>query len=111
MDLDLGAWARHIREVPVDQCGTLYVMFSQLAAVASARLMLARPVQLGLDGGGRLLTSKEAAQLTGLTARWFYERAATLPFARRPSPGRLRFDEAGLRRWMEGRKNGNAGPR
>lgn len=54
----------------------------------------------------RLLTAQEAARITGMTARWFYERADSLPFARRPSPRRLRFDERRLREWME---HGNTG--
>jgi hypothetical protein len=56
--------------------GEIYVMFSQLSAIAASRLFLARPRQLGLDTAGRFLTSKEAAQIIGLRARSFYERAS-----------------------------------
>lgn len=45
---------------------------------------------------GRLLTVNEAAAKTGLRPSYFYRHAHELPCTRRPSPGRIRFDEAEL---------------
>lgn len=47
----------------------------------------------------RLLTAQEAATILGVTPRYMYVHAATLPFTRRLSRKALRFSEAGLRRW------------
>ena len=49
--------------------------------------------------GDRMLTAQEAAPLLGVTPRWLYAHAKTLPFARRLSRKALRFSEVGLRRW------------
>jgi hypothetical protein len=52
----------------------------------------------------RLLDVNEAAGRLGVTARWMYRKAASLPFTRRPSPGTLRFSERGLERWKEAQR-------
>ena len=49
----------------------------------------------------RLLKVDEAAALLGVQPRWLYDRARTLPFARRLGERTLRFSEAGMRRWLE----------
>ena len=48
----------------------------------------------------RLLKVGQVAEILGVSARWLYERADQLPFARKLSKKALRFSEAGLRRWM-----------
>lgn len=54
----------------------------------------------------RWLTAAEASRLTGLSQRWFYERARELPFAVRPSPRRLRFHHGQLMAWLKERQHG-----
>ncbi len=53
-----------------------------------------------VEGPSRFLRAQEAAEVSGLSSRFFYDAAPRLPFTLRPSPRRLRFDEAGLREWM-----------
>jgi predicted DNA-binding transcriptional regulator AlpA len=48
----------------------------------------------------RLLRPAEAAALLGVTTRWLHRHHRTLPFARKLSHRALRFDEAGLHRWL-----------
>jgi excisionase family DNA binding protein len=51
----------------------------------------------------QLLTVDEAAQVLGVTPRWIYRHARTLPFTVR-LPGRaVRFSEQGLARYVERR--------
>jgi predicted DNA-binding transcriptional regulator AlpA len=47
----------------------------------------------------RQLTAKEAAALLGVSVRWLYRHAKTLPFAKRLADKTLRFDAAGLAQW------------
>jgi excisionase family DNA binding protein len=51
----------------------------------------------------RLLTVDEAAQLLGVSRRWVYRHAASLPFARKLAGGTLRFSLRGLERWTRDR--------
>lgn len=48
----------------------------------------------------RLLTVREAAPRLGVSARWLYRHAKTLPFAKRLADKTLRFDETGLTHWL-----------
>src|SRR3990167_8865454 len=71
------------------------------AALERARC---RMMHLALEGQrprGRLLKPLEAAELLGVTPRWMYDHAPGLKSTRRPSPGKLRFDEAELRREID----------
>jgi excisionase family DNA binding protein len=52
----------------------------------------------------RLLTPEEAAKLMNVNEAWLYRHAKQLPFAKKLSRKSLRFNEAGLRRWMAARK-------
>ena len=52
----------------------------------------------------RLLTAEEAAERLGVSKRWVYTHADSLPFTRRLSGGTLRFSERGLQRWQESRR-------
>ena len=49
----------------------------------------------------RMLDVNEAAALTGLTPRWLYRHAKTLPFTRKLSRKVVRFSRAGIARWLE----------
>jgi hypothetical protein len=53
---------------------------------------------------GVYLTPQEAAKIMGVDTNWLYRHRKTLPFAKGLSKKALRFDEAGLRRWMASRK-------
>src|SRR5215467_12549584 len=48
----------------------------------------------------RLLKPTEAALLLKVTTRWLYRHHRSLPFTRKLSRRLLRFDEAGLHRWL-----------
>ena len=52
---------------------------------------------------GRMLTAPEAGRIAGVSARWLYEHAHTLPFTRRLGPRMVRFSERALRQWLETR--------
>ena len=48
-----------------------------------------------------LLTPAQAANRLSVSRRWLYRNKHKLPFARRLSRKVLRFDEAGLERWLK----------
>jgi predicted DNA-binding transcriptional regulator AlpA len=48
----------------------------------------------------QLLTAEEAAKLLGVTRRWLYDKADSLPFIVRLSPRTLRFSEKGIQRYI-----------
>jgi len=91
------------------------VLPSLIAQVAALQVALAtqlastlgpsdeRPATASLDAD-RLLTPEDAAASLGVTVTWLYRHARTLPFTRRLSRKALRFSEAGLHRWLAGRK-------
>jgi hypothetical protein len=56
------------------------------------------------DEKGNYLTPQEAAKIMGVDINWLYRHRKTLPFAHGASKKILRFDEAGLRRWMQARR-------
>jgi len=51
----------------------------------------------------QLLTADEAGAILAVDKRWLYDHANDLPFTRRLSPGKLRFSERGLERWLRTR--------
>jgi predicted DNA-binding transcriptional regulator AlpA len=54
----------------------------------------------------RLLTAVDAAKALGMTPRWMYAHASTLPFVVH-LPGRtVRFSEAGLKRYIARKSEG-----
>ena len=53
---------------------------------------------------GRYLTAEEAAKILAVPVDRLYRHRKTLPFAHGASKKVVRFDEAGLRRWMQARK-------
>jgi excisionase family DNA binding protein len=50
----------------------------------------------------RLLTIDEAAERMSVSRDWLY-RTKDLPFRRKISPKAVRFDEAGIDRWLAAR--------
>jgi predicted DNA-binding transcriptional regulator AlpA len=48
----------------------------------------------------RMLDVREAAEMLGVTPRWLYRHAGSLPFMRKLGPKTLRFSRAGLLRHL-----------
>jgi excisionase family DNA binding protein len=96
-----------IEHVPAEQLADLIGEAEGLRAkllrrlVASAAPAPAPPASREPD---RLLTADEAAELLGVSRRWMYRRASSLPFTRRIGRGTLRFSLRGLERWRESRR-------
>jgi len=92
-----------VSEVPTNQIPGLLARLAGLQGILLARLLAeAGPVGNREEPPvpDRLLTVEEAAPILGVTARWLYRHAASLPFARKLSRKALRFSETGLRRWL-----------
>lgn len=71
------------------------------ALLAQALAALAEPAPV--VAADAMLTAAEAAVVAGVSARWLYDHAHELPFARRL--GRLvRFSRSGLAKWLESRR-------
>ena len=51
-----------------------------------------------------LLTPEEAAAIIGVDTKWLYRHSKQLPFTRRLSRKKIRFNEPGLRRLLAPRK-------
>jgi len=79
---------------------TIEALLEQLADLIADRVAARLNGKEATGEPDRLLTVDQAAAVLGVTPRWLYRRATTLPFARRLSRGVLRFEEAGLRRYM-----------
>jgi len=50
-----------------------------------------------------LLSAKEAGRRTGMSTRWLYAHADTLPFAVRVGTKAVRFSARGIEKWVEQR--------
>jgi len=76
-----------------------------LAARLTQALLVAREGEpSAANQDERLLTPQEASAILNVRVRWLYRHAGRLPFTRRLSRKRLRFSEAGLRRYLETRR-------
>lgn len=53
-----------------------------------------------------LLTVEQAAERLGVARTWLYRHAASLPFTRKLGHRTLRFDAAGLQKWVAQRPRG-----
>jgi predicted DNA-binding transcriptional regulator AlpA len=76
---------------------------SRLQVVLVARLSarsLAPETPESRSPEDRLLTPQEAAQRLGVNVRWLYRHANTFPFTRRLTRRTLRFNEAGLAKFV-----------
>jgi predicted DNA-binding transcriptional regulator AlpA len=96
--------------LPLGALPSLIGEVEALRARLLAQLMVAAAAVPGpppRDGAGipdRLLTAAQAADRLNVDVRWIYQKAKSLPFTRRLSPGTLRFSEKGLERWKESRR-------
>ncbi len=82
-------------------------ILEQLAELVAAKVA-ARLNGTAQPEADRLLDVHEAATLLGVTPRWLYRRAKSLPFSKRLSRGVLRFSEAGIRAYMTAGRRGAA---
>jgi len=55
------------------------------------------------DAEAGLLSPQQAAERLGVSVRWLYRHASSLPFVRRLTRRSLRFDPTGLMRWVASR--------
>ena len=97
-----------VEECPPDALPELLGELARAQAVATLRLSengrsLERPAP-DIQPKGELIDANAAAKILGTNIRWLYDRADDLPFTRRIGPRTLRFDEAGIRRWLETRR-------
>lgn len=98
-----------INEVAPDAIPALIGEAAALQAQLWARLQSANtapaaaPVQASTSGDDELLTVKQAAARLGVSRKWLYRHAPSLPFTRKLSTGTLRFSARGLERWKESR--------
>ncbi len=96
----------HARELHPDEARLLV---AQLAAVQTAlashlSAVPSSPTPSRSQAPDRLIAPSEAAERLGVTVRWLYRHANQLPFTRRLSRKALRFSEAGLNQYLEGKK-------
>lgn len=55
------------------------------------------------DAPDRLLDAQQVAERLGVDRRWVYRHSDDWSFTKRLGSNTLRFDEKGLKRWMESR--------
>lgn len=85
-------------------------LLCQLSAIQNAltvRLLDSAPTSNGHEGNppqDRLLTPNQAATLLGVTIKWLYRHAHSLPFTKRLSRKALRFSESALQQWIKTRR-------
>ncbi len=84
---------------------TLGDVLEQLRRVSAVPETPAELAPAPKASSGRLLTPREAAERIGMSVRWLYRHARSLPFTRRLSRRALRFDERGLERWAASRRS------
>lgn len=70
--------------------------------LAGTREGVASPAQQ--SSSDRLLIPAETAERLSVKRRWLYQHADRLPFTRRLSSRTLRFSEAGIARYLAGKK-------
>jgi predicted DNA-binding transcriptional regulator AlpA len=103
----LAALATLPNEIPPEQVPSLVAELARAQAAlltATSRPPVTMPRESERPEPDRMLKVEEAAALTGLSRRWFYRHAKTLPFARRLSRKVLRFSRSGLARWLATRR-------
>ena len=79
--------------------GLRVALLAQLITHSIAATLAAEPDEKS-QPTDRLLKPAEAAALLKVTTRWLYRHHRSLPFTRKLSRRLLRFDEAGLHRWL-----------
>lgn len=91
---------RAVSQAPAEELPALVGALAQAQAVALARLTRP-PAPVGeAPGPVRLLGLDEAERLTGMTRRWLLRHTRGLRFRRDLSRKAVRFEEAGLLRWL-----------
>lgn len=95
--------------LPLEIVMALALRCAAIQAALAARLTQALLVSRegeprAMSQDDRLLTPQEASAILNVSVRWLYRHAPRLPFTRRLSRKRLRFSEAGLRRYLETRR-------
>ena len=91
------------RDLPARDAAALAAELATAQAALAARAteaLTSPPCSPSAREEDRLLTPRETAAILGVKPRWLYTHANKLPFARRLSRKVLRFEEAGLRRWL-----------
>ncbi len=78
--------------------------FDEVRRIIREEIQAALANRRPVDQKGNYLTPEQAAKIMGVEVNWLYRHRRTLPFAHGASQKVLRFDEAGLRRWMQARK-------
>ncbi len=110
--MNLGPLRKLLREnadaCPREALPDLVAELARALVIATLRLSengrsLERPAP-DIRPPGKLIDANAAAKLLGTKVQWLYDRADELPFTRRLGPRTLRFDEAGIRRWLETRR-------
>ncbi|HUF77150.1 MAG TPA: helix-turn-helix domain-containing protein [Longimicrobiales bacterium] len=103
----LAADPERVAQVPPEAIPGLIGEAEALKAALWARLQASSapqaptPTSNGNGKADHLLTAQQAAERLGVSKRWVYRKAESLPFTRRLSGGTLRFSERGLERWKE----------
>jgi predicted DNA-binding transcriptional regulator AlpA len=91
-----------------EEAADLLAKASRLQANLAAYLASERVRQPALAPSGvgpsRLLTPRQAAERLGVSPRWIYRHAASLPFTRRLSSRVLRFHEGELEKYLRQRR-------
>ncbi len=99
-----------VRDVPM---GTIPALMGQCAALQSGLAARLACTPTSVDSSpmetDQLLTAEEAAKVLGVSPRWVYRHASGLPFTRRLSPKAIRFNQAGLRKWLATRATARKG--
>jgi excisionase family DNA binding protein len=112
MSVDLATLAadpERIQNVPAEALPALIGETEALRARLWARLQAPAPapapVPARTNGGepDTLLKAEQAAERLGVSKRWMYAHADTLPFTRRLTGGTVRFSSHGLKKWKERR--------
>jgi predicted DNA-binding transcriptional regulator AlpA len=93
-------------QIPPDEAAALMANLAAVQWALASRLRL--PTTPASDAptadADRLLAPTEAAERLGVTVRWLYRHAGHLPYTRRLSRKVLRFSEAGVNRFLEGKQ-------
>jgi predicted DNA-binding transcriptional regulator AlpA len=112
MGVDLATLAadpERIQNVPAEALPALIGETEALRARLWAKLQTAAPAPAPAPeraNGGQpdtLLKASDAAERLGVSKRWMYAHADTLPFTRRLTGGTLRFSSRGMEKWKERR--------
>jgi len=89
-----------VDEVPAEHLPAVALYLAALQGRAAARSLEAcRIAAASSNGSEALLDVREAAARLNLSVDWLYRHAKKLPFTRRVGRA-VRFDPAGLARWL-----------